>query len=153
MSMRVHLKSILPCSAEVTWDTVCRSELLRVVARPMVTFAAVGEQCLPRIWKECTNVRIKSHLFGLIPLGTRSLYFERVDGNRREIQTRECDALIHRWDHLISVREDDEGRTLYTDDVEIDAGWVTPIVWLFAHCFYRHRQRRWRRVARRLAAS
>jgi len=153
MAMRVHLESILPCYPEVTWNAVCRSEQLRVVARPMVTFAAVGEQSLPETWTECTNVRIESRLFGVIPLGTRSLYFERIDGNRREIQTRECDALIHRWDHLISVTEVGDGRTLYTDEVEIDAGWWTPFVWLFAHCFYRHRQRRWRRVARQWASA
>jgi hypothetical protein len=33
--------------------------------------------------------------------------------------------------------------TLYTDNVRVEAGILTPIVWAFAVCFYQYRQRRW----------
>ena len=42
-----------------------------------------------------------------------------------------------------------DGRTRYTDSVEVRAGLLTPLVWAFATAFYRHRQRRWRRLVRR----
>jgi hypothetical protein len=70
-----------------------------------------------------------------------------------EIQTRERDPLIQIWDHLIAVKPASGGHTRYSDTVAIDAGIFTLPVWLFAHWFYRHRQRRWRRVAARLAAA
>ena len=35
------------------------------------------------------------------------------------------------------------GKTDYSDQVEIGAGWKTFIVWLWANCFYKHRQRKW----------
>jgi hypothetical protein len=38
-----------------------------------------------------------------------------------------------------------------SDEIEIEAGWLTFFVWLFAQWFYRHRQRKWRNVARRLS--
>lgn len=35
----------------------------------------------------------------------------------------------------------------YTDEVEIRAGRLTPLVWLFGHLFFRYRQMRWRTLA------
>jgi hypothetical protein len=80
------------------------------------------------------------------------MFFERVDRVRREIQTREKDILCRQWDHLIQVRESEDGRTLYSDSIEIDAGMLTLPVWLFANWFYRHRQNRWKMIAQQLAA-
>src|SRR5207302_1640781 len=51
------------------------------------------------------------------------------------------------------IRPSGDGQTLYSDEILIETGWVTAFVWLFAQWFYRHRQRRWRRVARRLVAA
>ncbi len=40
----------------------------------------------------------------------------------------------------------DENHTKYTDQVEIQAGWKTPFIWLWANAFYTHRQRKWFRL-------
>jgi len=42
------------------------------------------------------------------------------------------------------------GRCGYTDQIDIQAGILTPPIWLFAHIFYRYRQRRWRHLVRAL---
>ena len=88
----------------------------------------------------------------LIRMGV-AMAMERIDPAAREIQSRESEWLVRRWDHLVRVRPAGDGQTLYSDEIIIEAGWATFFVWLFAHWFYRHRQRRWRRVARRLAAA
>ena len=85
------------------------------------------------------------------PLGYAKLKFERIDQNAGEMRTRESDQLCCRWDHCIRVKPLSNGQTGYSDTVEIDAGWLTPLVWLFARWFYRHRQRRWQKIAERLA--
>jgi hypothetical protein len=54
--------------------------------------------------------------------------------------------VVRRWDHLIRVEPADGGRTRYSDTIEVEAGALTPLVWLFAKLFYRHRQRRWRTI-------
>jgi hypothetical protein len=41
-----------------------------------------------------------------------------------------------------------DDRTHYRDVVYVEAGWLTPAIWLYASLFYRHRQRRWRRLVR-----
>ncbi len=85
----------------------------------------------------------------MIPLGRHSIFCERIDPELREIQTREREPLVRRWDHLVRVRPEGDGHTRYSDEIEIEAGLLTPIVWLFAEVFYRHRQRRWKRLIRR----
>jgi hypothetical protein len=151
--MKVHVESVLDCPPEKVWDEVQKSSLLREVIRPLARVEPVDAAAFPERWVEGTTVRCRSYLFGFIPLGTRTLFFERVDPAAWEIQSRERDPLIRKWDHLVRVREAAGGRALYSDDIDIDAGLLTVLVWLYAQWFYRHRQRRWRRVARRLAAG
>lgn len=52
----------------------------------------------------------------------------------------------------LSVEAVDQVRCHYSDVVDIEAGALTPVVAAFAALFYRYRQRRWRRLARILAA-
>lgn len=39
-----------------------------------------------------------------------------------------------------------ENTTQYTDEVEINAGWKTIFVYMWANAFYAHRQRKWKRL-------
>jgi hypothetical protein len=151
--MRVYVESVLRCPAEKVWNEVQRPALLLEIIRPLVRIVPADGQGFPERWSEGTTTRWKNYLFGIIPLGTHSVYLERVDSAAREIQSRERDPLIRRWDHLIRVRAIDQDSTHYSDEIIIEAGWATFLVWLFAQWFYRHRQRRWRRVAHRLAAA
>jgi hypothetical protein len=150
--MRVYVDSVLSCSPEKVWDEVQKSSLLLEVIRPLVLIVPVDAAEFPERWIEGATVRCTSYLFGVIPLGTRTLFAERIDHAAREIQSRESDPLVRRWDHLIRVKPARDGGTHYSDEIVVEAGFLTPFVWLFARWFYRHRQRRWRRVAKRLAS-
>jgi hypothetical protein len=147
--MRLFRETVLPCDADHAWAEVQTSALLHEVAHPLVTIRPVPGEELPARWSAGETIRCRSYLFGLIPLGTRTLFFERVDQDRREIQSRETDPLVQRWDHRVRVQPLGEDRCRYFDEVEIEAGLLTAAVWLFASWFYRHRQRRWRTVALR----
>ncbi len=148
--MKVHVETHLDCAPHKVWAEVQRSALLLEVARPVVAVRPLDGEQFPDRWQQGSTLQCRSYLFGLIPLGTRTLYFETIDDDAREIQTRERDRIVRTWDHLDSVQSAGDDSTLYSDDIEIEAGLLTPLVGLFAHCFYRHRQRRWRRFARRL---
>ena len=151
--MRVFVESVLPCEADRAWAEVQTSDLLREVARPLIFFRPARGEKLPKRWLAGTTVRCISYLLGLIPLGLRTLLFERIDPQLREIHTRERDALVRRWDHCIRVQPLDAAHCRYSDEIEIDAGPLTSVVSVFATWFYRHRQRRWQAVARRLHAA
>ena len=150
--MRVHVQTLLACPPEYVWREVGRSALLKQVCWPLVTFRGVDGSPLPERWASQETVRIHCRLFGVIPFGVRTIRFEEIDDTTRQIRTREHDRLIRRWDHLVSV-EPHGHQTLYSDTVEIDAGWLTLLVWLYAQWLYRHRQRQWRRIARELAIA
>lgn len=151
--MKVCVATILECLPDRVWAELQTSRLLLEVMRPLLRFVPPRPACFPVQWKQSATVAGKAYILSLVPLGIHTLRFERIDPQRRQIQTREKNRLISRWDHLISVREAPGGRTFYSDEIEIEAGPATWLVWLFAHWFYRHRQRRWKRIARRLAAQ
>ena len=127
-----------------------KSSLLVYVAGPLLTIHPVAGKRLPDRWIEGTTIVIHIRLCGIIPLGKHTLTFERIEQASRELQTREHDAIVRKWDHLIRVKSNGANQATYSDDIEIDAGMFTIPVYLFAHFFYRHRQRRWRKLAGRL---
>jgi hypothetical protein len=153
-AMKVYVESILPCGHERAWDEVQKSALLEEVAWPMITFGPAADgAAFPEHWQRGSSVRCRSYLFGLIPLGTRTLTFDRIDPATHEIDTIENDRLVRVWNHRISTQPTFDGQTRYSDEIEIHAGLLTLGVWLFASIFYRHRQHRWQKVAQRLESE
>lgn len=145
--MRVHVESVWACDPDYVWDKVQQSATLTYVMRPLIRIRPVGMAAFPLRWSGKTTVPCKLYLLGFLPLGTRQLTFEKIDDSQREIQTRETDPIVRRWDHLIRVEPAGPGRTRYSDTIEIEAGPLTGLVSLFARFFYQHRQRRWRAIA------
>lgn len=147
--MIVDISTVLNCSAAKAWEAVQKSSLLLYVIWPLARVVPIGAP-FPDRWSEGLTVQCKSFVFGIIPLGARTLRFEKVDQKNYEIQTREHDPLISCWDHLISIKPLTESRSIYRDIIDIDAGGLTWLVWAWANWFYRHRQRRWRARAKTL---
>lgn len=146
--MKLLIQTYLSCSPESAWQEVKKPSLLNYVAYPVITFKPVSPALFLAEWPEGESVQLKTYLLGCIPFGgVRTIYFESIRDTQMQLQTREQDALIRRWDHLISIQHRGEGGSLYTDSLDLDAGMLTGIVWLFAQFFYRHRQRRWRKLA------
>ena len=52
-------------------------------------------------------------------------------------------TFIQKWDHVIQVTNMEHGCT-YTDTVDIEAGFLTPVITEFAWYFYRYCQKRWK---------
>ena len=88
--------------------------------------------------------------FGFIPAWWHEIHIARLDEAQREIQTAEHGGPVEDWHHRITVDERGPYQSRYTDEIEIRAGLLTPLVWGYAQLFYRYRQWRWRRLARSL---
>jgi hypothetical protein len=147
--MIVDVSTMLDCPAAKAWNEVQKSSLLLYVIWPLARVVPTGVP-FPERWSEGLTIQCKSFVFGVIPVGVRTLAFERIDQKNYELQTREHDPLISRWDHLVSVKPLDDSRSIYRDTIDIDAGKLTWVVWAWANWFYRHRQRRWRALVRTL---
>jgi len=145
--MIVDVATVLNCSAAKAWNEVQKSSLLLHVISPLARVVPIGAP-LPERWSEGLTIECKSFVFGVIPIGVRTLHFEKIDHKNYELQSREHDPLIARWDHLVSIKPLANSRSIYRDTIDIDAGSLTFVVWAWANWFYRHRQRRWRALAK-----
>jgi hypothetical protein len=87
---------------------------------------------------------------GIPPGSPHTFRIVRVDEDAMEIDTNESGGFIRAWSHSMKVEPIDDARCRYSDRIELDAGPLTPLVWLFASLFYRYRQSRWRRLAMQL---
>jgi hypothetical protein len=147
--VKTTVSTLLDAEPERVWAELQRPALLEYVAAPLVAFEPVDPGSFPKRWED-GEYRVAMLLFGVIPLGEQTIRTSRprVDDTEGEqfyqIRDEGTGQLISVWDHLISVRETPDGKTVYTDEVEVEAGVLTPLVWLFAAVFYRYRQRRWR---------
>jgi hypothetical protein len=147
--MIVDVSTVLNCSAAKAWNEVQKSSLLLYVIWPLARIVPSGPP-IPQRWSEGLTFQCRLFVFGVIPTGKHTIHFEKIDQENREIQSREHDPLIARWDHLVSIKPLDDTRAIYRDTIDVGAGSLTFVVWAWANWFYRHRQRRWRALARTL---
>ena len=140
--MIVQKSSLFPASKETVFRKLQQLETLQLIAKPFATFEPVGETV--STWEVGSTSAYRFRLFGLIPYGTHTIHILRFDPDG--VSSREKNAHVPVWNHEISLVEKDESHTLYTDRVEIRAGWKTAFIWLWANAFYAHRQRKWVRL-------
>lgn len=145
--MHVNVATILPCSLEQAIAQVKTPRLLRHVAQPLITFTPLQPPVFPSVWEPGTYW-VKLKLFGFLPFGKQAVVisYPPVD-HGFAIRDDGHSFLIKTWDHTITITQEADG-THYRDHVRIEAGVLTPVICFFAQFFYRHRQRRWLKLAR-----
>lgn len=146
MASVVRVSTRLEAPADLVWGTLRKTELLLYVMRPLLSVR--GE--LPESWPGVgETVRIERLvLFGLVPLWPHEIRVLRFDEDAREALTEEAGGPVKVWRHRIKVEPLTQKSCRYTDEIEVEAGRLTPLVRVFAGVFYRHRQARWRALAR-----
>ena len=137
--MIVHRTSVFPANRQVVFTRLQRLETLQQIAAPYATFTPVENEA-ENIWQPGSTSSFRFRLFGLIPFGMHTIHIERFDMD--VIQSRENNELVRVWDHRITLHNLGD-QTKYTDEVDIQAGWKTIFIWLWAKAFYVHRQRAW----------
>lgn len=142
MSQTVIKSSVFISDTVRIWEKLQRLTTLQYIAAPYAAFAP-EDKCANPVWKSGETYRFRLKLFGVIPLGVHTIQVLTLDRNKFEIITSEGNPFVPVWNHTIELKKIDERRTRYTDEIEIDAGWKTPIVCLWAKMFYAHRQKRW----------
>lgn len=151
--MIVECSTPLDSTPERAWHVVQTSQLLLYITAPLMTFKPVEPRAFPPTWQE-QKYHVSLKLFGVIPFGNHVINISipqwRTIPGQQQYQLRDngYGDRIATWDHLITIKETADGRTHYTDRVEIRAGVLTPFIWLFAAIFYRYRQYRWRHLVR-----
>lgn len=139
--MTVRKSSVFPAPEQEIYRKLQKLKTLQYIAYPFATFEPVnGDDKL--VWRAGTVSSFKFKLFRWIPFGVHAIRVIRF-GLEEGILTNETNKYVPVWNHEITLEKLDENTTRYTDIVEIDAGWRTVFVYLWAVCFYMYRQKKW----------
>ena len=142
--MKARITSILNTPTEKAWAAVKQSKTLTYIAKGFLHFE--GAENFPHEWVQGKTEQCRLIFFGFIPAWQHALKFIRIDNHKHQLFTEEAGGLIPQWNHLIKVEPLTEFNCRYTDEIDIKAGIATPLVWLYAHAFYRYRQHRWKKL-------
>jgi hypothetical protein len=147
----VTVTTRLDAAADIVWRGVNTPHAFVHVAHGMLRFPAAER--LQRRWQVGDHVQGWTLLFGVVPFSYHHLTVASIDEGARTLTSIEHGGAIRTWNHEMIVTPIDGTSCRYQDRIDIDAGVLTPIVVAYAMLFYRYRQRRWRGLARLLAAT
>ncbi len=147
--MLARISTTLNCTAEQLWDEISRPASLHFVSAPLLHFAPLVPGALDSEWEVGKPYPLRLSLFGFLPVGKHHITVVNIDRAANLIESQERGALARVWNHTIRFRPLENGKLHYTDEIEIQAGLLTGLIWAFANLFYRHRQRRWKVLLRR----
>jgi hypothetical protein len=144
----VRRTTSLPIAADAAFALALKPATFAYVARGVLRvpalaaydgdFAAPGAQASGRLW-----------WLGVIPAWTHHLRVLAVEDHA--IRTAERGGPVRTWNHRLSFAPTSPTTCDYTDEIEIDAGPMTPLVAAYARAFFALRQARWRQLARVLS--
>jgi len=140
-----HIDTYLPASAETIWRTLLRRDTFLHVTRGMLGFR--GSESWPELFGEGTVISTRLLFFHVIPGWKHTLRVVRVDRDTFTLVSKESGGIVKTWNHRIWLEPQTEDGCQYTDEIDIEAGLFTPLIWAWAQIFYRYRQHRWRRLA------
>ncbi|GAA1430297.1 hypothetical protein GCM10009616_14490 [Microlunatus lacustris] len=142
--MSIRVSSTLPVPAAVVAELMGKPALLRHVTWPILTIHGLPETVAPG-----RPVVVRLVLFGLVPLWRHTITV--VASGALEARTDEHGGPLRTWRHHLLVEPLSATSCRYTDEVDLDAGRLTPVARSAARLFYRHRHQRWRALSRVLA--
>jgi hypothetical protein len=141
----VTISTYLDAAPEVVRKHVMTPALLLYVVAGAMRFRPVQPRTFPPIWQP-GNYRVSMWALHIIPIGWQNVKIE-LPGPTDEWWVRDngSGSLARIWDHRIFIEPEGSG-TRYIDQVSVDAGILSWVVWVYAQLFYRYRQRRWRKL-------
>ena len=157
-SVCIRLTTTLPAPVEWVTTELQTTALFRYITAPLLHFAPVHGPW-PANWPQ-GDTELRLSLFGLVPMGRQTARIslhpcDSIPGAWPLLRDNGTGQLMRVWDHRITLHPlpGAPGSTCYTDEVFVRARylpWVmTPLSAMFAWAFYRHRQRRWLKLALR----
>lgn len=146
--MLARISTRLACTEAELWQKIIEPRSLQFVASPILSFVPAEGGALSGEWKVGLAYPLNLYFLKVIPLGRHTIRLVEIDKSTNTIASQETGLLAREWNHTIRFHEVAPGQVSYTDEIEIQAGWLTPLIWAFAQVFYRHRQRRWKVLLR-----
>jgi hypothetical protein len=143
----IEVSTELEADADRVWAAMQHPTTFLYVCRGLIGVPALAGRSEP--FREGESGTGWLFLFHVLPLSRHTILLAELDPETRTMRSREHGGVLRAWNHTLHVEPVGEGRSHYSDRVEIDAGPLTGVVAGVAVWIYRYRQRRWRRLARR----
>ncbi len=147
--MKATFLTIIHVNGNKMWEELQKTSSLMYVASPILIFKSQDGGELPSTWSVEREYPLNLYAFHIVPLGKHYITVKKIDIKNKEIFTNEFGSLTKTWNHLMRVEVLDDNMVKYTDEIEIKAGMLTIFIWMFAQVFYRHRQRKWKKLLTR----
>ena len=144
--VKVKITSIFNDNIKTIFLNLQNPYLLLKIASPILNFKTINPITLPNKWELNKKYKLKLYFFNFLPIGFHNIKVVKIDSENYEIVSNEHGNITSIWNHYIYLKKIDEKKTEYTDIVEIKAGFLTLFVYIFAHFFYRHRQKKWKKI-------
>lgn len=138
--MKIEISSRFPADKSAVLQKLQEIATLQYICAPLAKFTPTDGRAR---WAQGAEFRLNLRVCG-INFGTHTIRVARFD--KDSISTKESNKWMPVWNHTILLSDLGGGVTGYTDIVEMKAGFKTVFVWLWANVFYRHRQRKWKRL-------
>jgi len=142
--MIARISTYLDCSEERLWEKIMDPQSLQFIASPILSFQPPVKSDLEGEWIVGKSYELKLYFLGIFPLGRHSIKIVTIDRDRNMIVSHETGQLARVWNHTIRFSRATPTKLTYSDEIQIEAGLLTAPIWIFAHLFYRHRQKRWK---------
>ena len=145
--MKVSLRVMLPCTVSEAWAALHDPAVFTAVSKPFLRFRPLNPEEFPKAWSTGSTYVVEGLALGFIPLGhqeinpvtTESDTEKTFSDNGRGISG--ALGLVSSFRHRMTLRPSGVGPTELQDELEFDAGVLSPIFWLGFRMFWwwRHR--------------
>lgn len=154
-SMRILLKLVLDCPPDALWRAIRSPAVLAAVSAPLLSFESLEPDGFPELW-EAGEHPVRVTAFGRWPIGEQVIGISFPHLRDGVLAMRDSGrglsgplALTWSWQHTLTVTPTADGRTLYRDQLRVEAGMLTPLLWPLYWAFWQ-----WRAIGlRRFAAA
>lgn len=155
--MKISTRATLDCSIDSAWEALHSPEIFTAVSAPFTMFRTPPGTKLPERFQPGVDYSVDVFAGGLVPLGRQIIHLnDEVEGwtSRRVTDSGhgESGALgtLSNWNHQMSLSARADGRTEFHDTLSVDAGVLTPLLWLAMRVMWSWRALRLRQVTRLL---
>ncbi|EAR25742.1 hypothetical protein A20C1_07678 [marine actinobacterium PHSC20C1] len=151
--MRVLLKLVLDCDPDDAWRAIRSPHVFQEVSHPLTQFKSLEVGGFPELWQPGEHP-VKVSAFGRFTIGQQIIRISFDDDEPGIRIMRDTGrglsgplALVSQWNHSMAISATPDGRTLYRDRLNFNAGLLSPLVWPMYWAFWQWRGAALKRLA------
>ena len=151
--MRVLLKLQLDCAPDAAWRAIRNPTVFRAVSAPFTAFDSLEPGGFPDSWPEGEHL-LRAKAFGLAVIGEQTIDLEFRESRQGVRSVHDTGrglsgplALVDRWEHTMAISALPGARTLYRDQLVVEAGALTPLLWVGFWAFWQWRALQLKRLS------